>query len=109
MNHYNLNFVSKLYFPLIELLDFDYLNTPEIRCEVYFLNFSKKIFDHSLKIMKINTENCVFVGDQIDTDIIGAQNANIKPILIDREDLYPEYEDCLVINNLNELLDVINL
>ena len=70
---------------------------------------SKKIFDHSLKIMKINTENCVFVGDQIDTDIIGAQNANIKPILIDREDLYPEYKDCVVINNLNELLDVINL
>ena len=70
---------------------------------------SKKIFDHSLKIMKINTENCVFVGDQIDTDIIGAQNANIKPILIDREDLYPEYKDCVVINNLNELLDVIIL
>ena len=70
---------------------------------------SKKIFDHSLKIMKINTDNCVFVGDQIDTDIIGAQNANIKPVLIDREDLYPEYKDCVVINNLNELLDVINL
>ena len=72
-------------------------------------NLQKKIFDHSLKIMKINTENCVFVGDQIDTDIIGAQNANIKPILIDRENLYPEYKDCLVINNLNELLNVINL
>ena len=70
---------------------------------------SKKIFDHSLKIMKINAENCVFVGDQIDTDIIGAQNANIKPILIDRENLYSEYKDCVVINNLNELLDVINL
>ena len=61
------------------------------------------------KPMKINTENCVFVGDQIDTDIIGAQNANIKPILIDRENLYSEYKDCVVINNLNELLDVINL
>ena len=70
---------------------------------------SKKIFDHSLKIMKINAENCVFVGDQIDTDIIGAQNANIKPILIDRENLYSKYKDCVVINNLNELLDVINL
>ena len=70
---------------------------------------SKKIFAYSLKIMEINADNCVFVGDQIDTDIIGAQNANITPILIDRENLYKEFKGCVVINNLNELLNVINL
>ena len=83
--------------------------TTDVTRTICFSKPSKKIFDHSLKIMKINAENCVFVGDQIDTDIIGAQNANIKPILIDRENLYSEYKDCVVINNLNELLDVINL
>tara|TARA_Y100001970_G_scaffold70127_1_gene89272 strand:- start:530 stop:1237 length:708 start_codon:yes stop_codon:yes gene_type:complete len=70
---------------------------------------SKKIFEYSLKIMKINAEDCVFVGDQIDTDIIGAQNAKITPILIDRKNLSSDFKECTVINNLNELLEVINL
>ncbi|MBM01861.1 MAG: hypothetical protein CL762_03995 [Chloroflexi bacterium] len=61
------------------------------------------IFEYALNIFDCRPSECVFIGDQIETDIIGARNSNITPILLDREDHYDSYEECKVINNLNEL------
>ena len=55
----------------------------------------------------VEASEAVHVGDQYKIDAVGAMNAGIKPIIIDRNDLYPEIKDCPRIRNLDELFDVI--
>ena len=70
---------------------------------------SIEIFNYSLNFMNAKPENCIFIGDQIETDIKGALKANIKPFLIDRDKIHDEFNECIVINSLTELLKFINL
>lgn len=43
---------------------------------------SKEFFLQALKKLNIPSENVIVVGDDIETDILGAQNANLKGILV---------------------------
>lgn len=43
---------------------------------------SSKNYLNSMKILKTNQKNTLFIGDQIFTDILGAKNAGIKTILV---------------------------
>lgn len=61
------------------------------------------IFMAALQRAGVNAPEAVHVGDQYQTDIIGARGAGIAPILIDRYDLYPEITDCPRIHRLPEL------
>ena len=70
---------------------------------------SKKIFDYALNYINTKPENCIFIGDQIETDILGAKRANIMPLLIDRDSVNTGYKDCIVISDLMEMLEHINL
>ena len=47
------------------------------------------------------------VGDQVRSDVMGAQGVGMKAVLIDRSGHTPESEDCLVITNLSELTKVL--
>jgi putative hydrolase of the HAD superfamily len=51
-----------------------------------FLKTDKELFDIVFKKLKIKPKDAVMVGDSIQTDIKGAENAGIKPILVDRMD-----------------------
>ncbi len=64
---------------------------------------SPKIFKYALNSFNSKPSECLFVGDQIETDIIGAKNSNITPILLDRENHNNSYKECKIIKNLNEL------
>ena len=68
---------------------------------------SKKIFEYALNSFNSTPSECLFIGDQIETDIIGAKNSNITPILLDRENHNNSYKECKVIKNLNELQSII--
>ena len=70
---------------------------------------SNKIFDYALNYINAKPENCIFIGDQIETDILGAKRANIMPLLIDRDSINADYKDCIVISDLMETLNHINL
>ncbi len=48
---------------------------------------------------------CVMVGDNLNLDIIGAQNAGLKTILIDYKNKYPDYKD--KITNIIELKEML--
>jgi FMN phosphatase YigB (HAD superfamily) len=70
----------------------------------------KQIFLHSLKTLKINNENSIYVGDSLSHDIQGAENASIKSVWLNRnrerqkpKTPKPQYE----IKNLSELLDIL--
>jgi len=43
---------------------------------------SKEYFLHALKKLNLPPEDVIVVGDDIDTDILGAQNANLRGILV---------------------------
>ena len=61
------------------------------------------IFQAALTKAGIEASEAVFVGDQYRIDVVGARNAGIQPILIDRYDLYPDVSDCPRIRTLAEI------
>ena len=61
------------------------------------------IFLLGLEKAGVKPAEAVHVGDQYQTDIIGAAGVGISPVLIDRFDMYPEVTDYPRINNLDEL------
>lgn len=61
-----------------------------------------KVFQHALHELEIEPEQGIYVGDNYFADVIGAQRARMKAILIDPEGLFPE-ADCPIINGLHEL------
>lgn len=62
-----------------------------------------EIFLHALKKAGVDPSEAVHIGDQYKIDAVGAMNAGIKPIIIDRNNLYPDISDCPRIQNLDEL------
>ncbi len=61
------------------------------------------IFLAALERAGVNAPEAIYVGDQYQTDVLGARGAGIKPVLIDRFDLELEVSDCPRIHSLVEL------
>ncbi|WP_428908518.1 HAD family hydrolase [Niallia sp. Krafla_26] len=66
------------------------------------------IFDHALSLLNINKEAAIMVGDNLMTDILGAKQAGIRSVWInrhgkERNEVIPDYE----INHLSELLSLL--
>ena len=62
-----------------------------------------EIFRHALDKAKVRPAEAVYVGDQYQVDIIGAKQAGMKGILLDRDGYYKEKLDCPKIKSLSEL------
>ena len=62
-----------------------------------------KIFLFSMEKAKVKADESIFIGDQIESDIMGAKNAGMFPILIDRYGYYEDFSDALKIKNLDDL------
>jgi len=63
------------------------------------------IFRLALERASVGASEVVHVGDQYKLDVVGARGVGIKPILIDRADVYPEVNDCPRIRSLAELTE----
>ncbi|GIN22038.1 HAD family hydrolase [Siminovitchia fordii] len=66
------------------------------------------IFEHALSLMSLQKEEAVMVGDNLNTDILGANRAGIKSVWINREqkernEVEPSYE----ISQLTDLYGVL--
>ena len=44
------------------------------------------------------------MGDQYHADVLGAKNAGIKPLLLDRDGFYVEVSDCPRIRSLKQVV-----
>lgn len=86
---------------LLPLLDFAF-----VAGEINVWKPNPEIFYHALKQADSDPEHTVYVGDNYYTDIIGAQNAGLHPVLIDPDDVFPDAE-CTVIRALGELLGIL--
>jgi len=83
---------------------FNYVFTSE---DLGYEKPNKMIFEKSLDIAKLTSSEVVFVGDQVESDILGAKNANILPILLDRYNNYENYSEVIKINDLFQLQEII--
>lgn len=63
------------------------------------------IFRAALKKAGVKAAEAVYVGDQPDCDVVGARSVGMKPVLIDRDDLFPRTVDCLRLRSLEELAE----
>ncbi len=61
------------------------------------------IFEEALRRAGATAAESAHVGDQLSSDIDGAANAGITPILIDRDGNHPLYDGCARIETLMEL------
>lgn len=67
------------------------------------------IFEHALSVLDIKKEQALMVGDNLMTDILGANRAGIKSVWVNRHEkekneVCPDFE----IKNLNELFPILN-
>lgn len=61
------------------------------------------IFLQAVDLANATPETTAYVGDNYYADIVGARNAGLVPILIDRRDIFPD-ADCRVIKDISELI-----
>ncbi|WP_066288171.1 HAD family hydrolase [Bacillus sp. FJAT-29937] len=67
------------------------------------------IFEHALSLMSLHKDEVIMVGDNLMTDILGANRAGIRSVWINREDkerneVIPTYE----ISHLEELFQILD-
>jgi putative hydrolase of the HAD superfamily len=67
-----------------------------------------KIFYAALKQAAVTAEEAIYIGDQYKVDIVGARSAGIKPLLIDRYELYPDFNECPRITTAYQVADYIS-
>jgi putative hydrolase of the HAD superfamily len=52
----------------------------------------RRIFEAALTRADVPPERAAYVGDQLESDISGAENAGLIPILMDRNNAHPNYQ-----------------
>ena len=62
------------------------------------------IFNHALEQLQVAPCEAVYVGDSYGHDVLGAERAGLRAILLDPLDIYAE-SDCVRIHSLNDLVD----
>jgi putative hydrolase of the HAD superfamily len=66
-----------------------------------------EIFLAALEKAAVKADEALYVGDNYEQDIIGAQGVGMRAILIDRNDWFIKITDCPRIKNLSEVLNYI--
>lgn len=64
----------------------DYFDAIAFSWQVGHLKTDKELFQHALDELGVSAGEAVMVGDSLQTDIAGAENAGVLPVLIDRKD-----------------------
>jgi putative hydrolase of the HAD superfamily len=61
------------------------------------------IFEHALYLAESTPEVTAYIGDNYYTDVVGAKNAGLYPILYDPRNIFPD-ADCQVISSIDHLV-----
>jgi HAD superfamily hydrolase (TIGR01549 family) len=80
-----------------------FLNFKVTSAEVGYDKPRPEIFLAALKKAAVKPAEALFIGDQYQIDIVGARGVGIKPLLIDRNDYFPDISDCPRIRSLTEI------
>jgi len=66
-----------------------------------------QIFHHALERLGTQTSDTLYIGDNYFADVVGAQAAGLRPVLVDPEGIFPD-AGCPVIRSMSELLDILH-
>ncbi|MBS20814.1 MAG: hypothetical protein CL739_01790 [Chloroflexi bacterium] len=66
------------------------------------------MFQKAMEIAGVSKQEALHVGDQIGSDIDGAEASGVRPILIDRDGNHSDFTRCAKISNMTQLSDVID-
>ncbi|MEM2565153.1 MAG: HAD-IA family hydrolase, partial [Candidatus Bathyarchaeia archaeon] len=66
-----------------------------------------EVFRYAIKLLHIQPNEAVFIGDSLERDYFGALNAGLRAILIDRENSVRG--DIVKISNLREIPKILDL
>lgn len=66
------------------------------------------IFQAALARAQVKPEEAIHVGDQYQSDVVGAKSVGIIPVFLDRDGSYQLTSDCIKIDNLIALDDVLD-
>ncbi len=72
--------------------------------EVGFNKPQPEIFQEALRQAGVEASEAIYIGDQYQIDVVGASEAGMKSILIDRSDDFKEVTDCPRIQSLTEVM-----
>lgn len=64
-----------------------------------------RVFLAALKKAGSKPEETIHVGDQYHSDVIGAKAAGMRAILVDRDDLQPDFKECPRVRSLTQVAD----
>ncbi len=67
---------------------------------------NKEIFDYALGKTKAAKNECIMLGDSIEADIIGANNAGIDQVYINHLNIEPVFKPTYMVNSLKELENI---
>jgi len=76
-------FSEKMVLDKFDLLK--YFNYTFFSYERGLLKTDKAFFEQALKELKVSPEECLMIGDSLQSDVEAAQQANIKAVLVDRK------------------------
>lgn len=82
---------------------YDLLDYSLVSDEIDIRKPNKEIFEYTAKQLGLNTNECVYVGDNYNVDVIGSRNAGMLPVFISRNG--QAYEDVINIKAIKDLLD----
>ena len=68
--------------------------------EIGFLKPSKNYFYSIIQKLNVKKESLIMVGDNLESDIIGARSSGIDTILYDKENKYPDHNGMRITNLL---------
>jgi putative hydrolase of the HAD superfamily len=66
-----------------------------------------EIFQEALRQAGVQPSEAVYVGDQYQVDVIGADQAGMKGVLLDRYGYFEEITDCPRIRSLTEIVELL--
>lgn len=69
----------------------------------------RRIFDYTAKLLGVSNEQCVFVGDDPDSDVTGALNANMEAVWIDSLGYDGRFADDFRVHHIKSVYEYFNL
>jgi HAD superfamily hydrolase (TIGR01549 family) len=83
----------------------DYFEREFLSFETHMIKTDKNFFKHVIDELQVAVEDCVMVGDSLQSDVLSAQKIGMTAILVDRRDSR-NYKP--KINNLKEIRSILN-
>jgi putative hydrolase of the HAD superfamily len=76
--------------------------------DVGFNKPQPEIFQEALRQAGVQAPEAIYVGDQYQIDVVGANKAGMKGVLLDRGDYFEETTDCLRIQSLTQVVEYLS-